>query len=66
MGGLGKVGREANFGIAVLLQEFWEKALVNERVASLKSSNLALVIVHANDIVAHLRETNCGNKSNIS
>ena len=65
-GGLGEIGHEADFGVAVFLQEFGERVFVDERVASLKSGYLSLVIVHANDVVAHFCKTDGGYKSDIS
>jgi hypothetical protein len=50
----------------VLLEEFGEIVLVDEGVAGLESGNLALVIVHTDDIVTHFGKTDCGNQTNIS
>jgi hypothetical protein len=39
---------------------------VDERVAGLESGNLALIVVHADDIVAHFGKANGSDQTNIS
>ena len=65
-GGLGEIGHETDVSVPVLLKEFREIVLVNERVAGLESGNLALVIVNTDDMVTHFREANRSNQANIS
>jgi len=57
-GSFGKVSHEAHFGVAVALEEFGEVALVDEGVSALKGGNLALIIVDADDVMAHFSKTN--------
>ncbi|GGA54427.1 hypothetical protein GCM10011507_02110 [Edaphobacter acidisoli] len=39
---------------------------VDRGVAPLKSRHFALIVVHANDLVAHLREADGSDKANIT
>jgi hypothetical protein len=39
---------------------------VDEGISTLQSRDLALVVIDADDSVTHFRETNRGNKANIS
>jgi len=64
-GGLGEVGGEADFGVAVALEEFREVILVDEGVASAESSDFALVVVDADDLVSHLSEADGGDQADI-
>jgi hypothetical protein len=50
----------------VLLEEFREVVLVDEGVAGLESGNLSLVIIHADDIVAHFGKADGSDQTNIS
>ncbi len=65
-GGLGEIGHEADFGVAIALQEFGEVVLVDEGVAGLKRGDFALVIVDADDVVTHLSEADGGDEADIS
>src|SRR5215469_4951 len=63
--GLGQVCGELDTGIAVLAQQLREVMLVDEAVASLQRGDLALVVIHADDVMAHLSETHGGYKADV-
>jgi hypothetical protein len=48
------------------IEEFGEEVLVDKRIATLQSSDLTLVIVHARNFVPHLSKANGGNKADVS
>ncbi len=64
-GGLGEVGHEADLGVAVALEELGEVVLVDEGVAALEGGDFALVIVDADDVVAHLSKADGGDQADV-
>lgn len=63
--GFGEIGHEANFGVAVALQEFRKVVLVDKRIAALKGFDFALVIIDTNDVMAHLSETDGSHQADV-
>jgi hypothetical protein len=64
--GLGEIGHEADPGVAVTLQKFGKEVLMDERIPTLQSGNLALVVIDTDDVVTHFGETDCGNEADVS
>ena len=65
-GCFGKVGHEANPGVAVLLKELGKIVLVDEGVPALESGDFAFVVVDTDDVVADLGEADGSNQTDIS
>ena len=64
--GFTEVGHKTHPGIAISLQQLGQVLLVDERVAGLERGYLALVVVHADHRMTHLRKTYRGDQADVS
>lgn len=64
--GLGEIGGEADAGVAVAGEEIAEEKLVDLGIAGLEGGDFGLVVIDADDLMAHLREANGGDEADVS
>jgi hypothetical protein len=65
-GGLVKVRREADLGVAVSLQQLRQVLLVDQGVARFQGCHLVLVVVDADNVMADLGKTHCRDQAYIT
>lgn len=65
-GSVGEIGGEADVGVAVAGEQVVEVKLVDLRVSGLEGGDFGLVVIDADDLVAHFREADGGDQAYVS